>query len=108
MVDEDVMPPRGSQFRRKSKGDDGGGGFHVDGKNDGKKFSNNNNKETKENQAIDRQGQRNPVPPHPGHNLERSGTRRNEEQTRNHSRQPTPDTGGSVQFIKKYCFKKTR
>ena len=24
MVDEDVMPPRGSQFRRKSKGDDGG------------------------------------------------------------------------------------
>ena len=46
MVDEDVMPPRGSQFRRKSKGDDGGGGSHVDGKNDGKKFSNNNNKET--------------------------------------------------------------
>ena len=46
MVDKDVMPPRGSQFRRKSKGDDGGGGFHVDGKNDGKKFSNNNNKET--------------------------------------------------------------
>ncbi|CAL6443937.1 unnamed protein product [Bathycoccus prasinos] len=46
MVDEDVMPPRGSQFRRKSKGDDGGGGFHVGGKNDGKKFSNNNNKET--------------------------------------------------------------
>ena len=38
MVDEDVMPPRGSQFRRKSKGDDGGGGFHVDGKNDGKKI----------------------------------------------------------------------
>jgi hypothetical protein len=45
MVDDDVMPPRGSQFRRKSKGDDGGGGFHSGGKNDGKKFSN-NNKET--------------------------------------------------------------
>jgi hypothetical protein len=47
MVDDDVMPPRGSQFRRKSKGEDGGGkGFHGGGKNDGKKFSNNNNKET--------------------------------------------------------------
>ena len=44
MVDDDVMPPRGSQFRRKSKGEDGGGGFHSGGKNDGKKFS--NNKET--------------------------------------------------------------
>ena len=51
MVDDDVMPPRGSQFRRKSNnnrneeghqgGDDGGGGF----RGGGKKFSN-NNKET--------------------------------------------------------------
>jgi hypothetical protein len=54
MVDEDVMPPRGSQFRRKSKGDDGGGGFHVGGKNYGKKFSNNNNNK----ETYDRNGRK--------------------------------------------------